>query len=186
MQRQLKMRLRGGSTWDELAAEEWLPRFVRALEAGRRRAPRWQLRALDEDEGVVGWEAMSERHDRTHRLTLSTEAAADLAAAEWTFTVESGERAPVTLRGGEWWVGAALALVGYLVARHRLGVAAALASALALLGACVILPHLFLRSQPPPSDEPDPVDEELLDRVLRGAVGFSGFELSTPDWRPLD
>jgi hypothetical protein len=47
-----------------------------------------------------------------------------------------------------------------------------------------VLPRLAWRAAPPAlGDEPDEVDDELLDRVRRGAAAFAGFRLLTRDWQ---
>jgi hypothetical protein len=163
VQKQLKLRVRGA------AEEEWLARFVRTLEVGRRRARRWHLRSLDH-----GWEARSDLADRTERLTLVR------SDEDWTLTVESGppERAPSRLN--EWLLGVALGLAALSMLRSRWGVVAAVAL---LLGCGLFLPRLAWRIPVvTPGDDPDPVDEELLERVRRGAESFAGFELITPEW----
>jgi 4-amino-4-deoxy-L-arabinose transferase-like glycosyltransferase len=191
MQKQLKLKLRADQapSWDEVAREEWLARFVRTLEAGKRRARNWHLRPLDLT-GRIGWEARVDRPDRTQRLTLSADNEVAPTAAEWTLIVESGppESGPASLRGGEWLVGAALAVAAWLVATPRFGwVAGALAAVTLLLVCGLVLPHLAWRKDSPtPGDEPDPVDEELLDRVRRGAEAFAGFQLITPEWHEPD
>jgi hypothetical protein len=183
MQRELKLRVHAQSTWGALAGEDWLGRFVRTLEAGRRRAPRWQVRLLDGSDGRVGWRAEAHAADRTMRISLTADGDGDPGAAEWRLRLESGplERAP-RLRGAEWWVGALLAVAGYLAAREHVGVLGALAAAVALWLTCGILPHLFERPLPELGDEPDPADQDLLDRVQRGAASFAGFELLTTEW----
>ncbi len=185
MQKQLKLKIKSGEPH-----EEWLARFVRTLEVGRRRARRWTLRPLDDREGRFGWEARADLSDRTERLTLSLPSDVDPGVSDWTLTVESGppERAPATLRGGEWLLGVALGIAAYLVVRRQLGDVPALAAALALLFVCgLVLPHLAWRTAPvTPGDEPDEVDAELLDRVRHGAETFVGFELVTPDWGEPD
>lgn len=181
VQRQLKLKIRG-----DAGRDEWLARFVRTLEVGQRRARLWNLRPLDDREGRFGWEARADRSDRTERLTLSLPSDDDPALSEWTLTVESGppERAPATLRGGEWLLGLALGVAAFLVVRGALGVAVGVA----LLLVCgLVLPYLVWRAPPvTPGDEPDDVDSELLDRVRRGAEVFIGFEVVTPDWHEPD
>jgi hypothetical protein len=182
VQRQLKLRIRTIDR-DDWPHQEWLARFVRTLEVGQRRARRWSLRALDDREGRCGWEARADRADRTERLTLSLAADDDPALSEWTLTVESGppEKAPATLRGGEWLLGLALGLAAFLVVRGSLGVVAGI---LLLLACGLVLPYLVWRRPPvTPGDEPDDVDSELLARVRRGAELFVGFEVVTPEWR---
>src|SRR4051812_32122630 len=136
MQKQLKLKVRAGSS--EEAREEWLARFVRTLEVGRSRTRLWDLRALDDSEGRFGWEARADGPDRTQRLILSAAGDLDLAAAEWTLTVESGppEAAPPALRGGEWWVGLALGIAAFLVVRAQLGTVPGVAAGLGLLLIC--------------------------------------------------
>jgi hypothetical protein len=190
MQKQLKLKLRTDTSWDEVARDEWLARFVRTLEAGQRRARRWHLRSVS-DGGRFGWEARVDRADRTQRLTLSADNDVAPMAAEWTLVAESGppETPAIQLRGGEWLVGAALAVAAWLVVRPGFGSIVAGAAALVmLLFAGLVLPHLFWRKtlSPTPGDEPDPVDEELLERVRRGAEAFTGFQLITPDWHEPD
>ena len=67
-------------------------------------------------------------------------------------------------------------------------IVAGAAALVMLLFAGLVLPHLFWRKtlSPTPGDEPDPVDEELLERVRRGAEAFTGFQLITPDWHEPD
>jgi hypothetical protein len=184
VQKQLKLKIRGADH------EEWLARFVRTLEVGRRRARRWSLRPLDDREGRFGWEARADLSDRTERLTLSLPADGDRTVSEWTLLVESGppERAPATLRGGEWLIGLALGATAFLVVRGQLGEVPAIIAGLALLLICgLVLPQLAWRAPPvTPGDEPDEVDAELLDRVRRGAEAFVGFEVVTPDWDEPD
>jgi hypothetical protein len=172
VQRALKLKIAGASD------EEWLARFERTLEVGRRRARRWTLRPLDH---AHGWEARTDLGDRSERLTLS-----QLSDEEWSLTVETGppERAPATLRGGEWLIGIALGLAAFFVARREIGDWPAAAAGLALLWFCGrVLPHLAWRPAPvTPGDEPDSVDHELLDRVRRGAEAFVGFEVLSPEW----
>ena len=167
MERRLKIRLRADAWRDE----QWLPRFVRTLEAGGCRPPRWQLSDLDD-----GWEARADRSDRTQRIRLVNDQDDD-----WTLTVETGPREARALAGGEWWIGAALGVAAFVVGRARLGTMPALAAAIAVMVTCGILPHLARRPAPL-ADEPDPVDEELLDRVRRGAEAFTGFQV-LDDWR---
>jgi hypothetical protein len=176
VQKALKLKIAGTSE------EDWLGRFVRTLEVGRRRARRWTLRPLDH---TVGWEARADLADRTERITLSQH-----GGEEWMLTVESGppERAPATVRGGEWLIGVALGVAGFFVARRQIGDALAAAAGLFLLLFCgLVLPHLAWRASPvTPGDEPDEVDSELLDRVRRGAEAFVGFEVVSPEWGEPD
>src|SRR4051812_44177884 len=161
MERQLKIRARAESWRDD----DWLPRFVRTLEAGRRRAERWHCSLLDD-----GWEAQANRFDRTQRIRLVND-----RDDHWTLTVESGPRQARTLPGGEWWIGLALGVAAFVAARGSIGTLPALAAAIALMVTCGILPHLARRPIPV-GDEPDAVDEELLARVRRGAEAFTGFQ----------
>ena len=166
MQRELKIRAKAESWRDD----DWLPRFVRTIEAGRRRADRWQCSLLDD-----GWEARADRFDRTQRIRLVNEHDDD-----WTLTVESGPRDARVFPGGEWWIGAALGVAAFVVARGPLGALPALAAAIAVMVTCGILPHLARRPIPV-GDEPDAVDQELLERVRRGAEAFTGFQVLS-DW----
>jgi hypothetical protein len=183
MQRELHLRVHAESTWGGLAGEDWLGRFVRTLEAGRRPAAKWQVRFLDGSEGRIGWQAVAHEADRTWTLALTADGDGEPGLAEWTLAVESGplERTP-RWRGAEWGLGALVAVAGYLAAREHVGVFGALAAAVALWLTCGILPHLFERPLPELGDEPDDVDRELLERVQHGAASFTGFELITNEW----
>jgi hypothetical protein len=80
-------------------------------------------------------------------------------------------------------VGAALALAAFVVARPRIGAVAAALCGLVLALICgEVLPRLAWRAPAPIGDEPDGIDQELLERVRRGAEAFAGFQLLTRDW----
>jgi hypothetical protein len=191
VEKKLKLRLIWPATvadWHDLDAEECLARFLRALEAGRRGRP-WQVDPLVEA-GRFGWEAHVQRHDRLHRVRLAASAAEERpsAALEWTLTVESEAAATAApqLRGGEWMVGLALSLACWAVLHERLGKHLALLCALALLIAAGLLLPSLVRRRPAEPGALDPLDEELLARVRRGAELFSAFRLITREWEDAE
>jgi hypothetical protein len=79
-------------------------------------------------------------------------------------------------------------MAAFFVAKKQIGdLPAIFAGVFVLLFCGLVLPHLGLRAAPvTPGDEPDDVDSELLDRVLRGAEAFVGFEVLSPEWREPD
>jgi hypothetical protein len=166
--------------WYDLEAEDYLARFLRTLEVGE-----WEVEAVH-DRRRFGWEARMERQERAYRATLMTAASIEQPppTLEWTLTVESEAdlRAPPVSPGGEWWIGALIAVAGGLIVERRAGPSAALVCALALLLLCGLgLPRVLRRGALDGALEP--AELELLERLRHGAEQFASFELLSPDWQ---
>jgi hypothetical protein len=179
--------------WQALADKDYLARFLRTLDAGRRFAGawRWSVEPLAEG-GLFGWAATAQLGGRAYVVHLTTERAAETppASSRWTLLVaaEPGPRG-ATLRDVRLrrLMGLVLGTLIYFRMRGPLGDTRAmlLAMALALL-LFVLLPSFSATQQyPRNAGELHPLDGELLDAIRGGIENFAPFTLTSDDWQDV-